>query len=184
MTIMKTRFLMTAVFLVLAMTASAQIQLLFMGYNRNVIDRNKKLYWMDGDDDPCFNILNYKKAGTKETFTIKEKDSGSQTYSVTITLDSKGNPVHLVLKDGKNALYDSDVKTSSGSATEDERLYNYFGELAGYPAKQSVAGGASVPSKPSAADLKQGGVKGAANKVGNAAKGTFGKVKGLFKKKK
>ena len=79
MTIMKTRFLMTAVFLVLAMTASAQIQLLFMGYNRNVIDRNKKLYWMDGDDDPCFNILNYKKAGTKETFTIKEKDSGSQT---------------------------------------------------------------------------------------------------------
>ena len=83
-----------------------------MGYNRNVIDRNKKLYWMDGDDDPCFNILNYKKAGTKETFTIKEKDSGSQTYSVTITLDSKGNPVHLVLKDGKNALYDSEVKTS------------------------------------------------------------------------
>ena len=117
MTIMKTRFLMTAVFLVLAMTASAQIQLLFMGYNRNVIDRNKKLYWMDGDDDPCFNILNYKKAGTKETFTIKEKDSGSQTYSVTITLDSKGNPVHLVLKDGKNALYDSEVKTSSGSVS-------------------------------------------------------------------
>ena len=46
-----------------ALSASAQVQLLFMEGGRNVIDRNKKMYWMDGDDDPCYNILNYKKSG-------------------------------------------------------------------------------------------------------------------------
>ena len=59
----------------LAMTASAQVQLLFFDGGRHVIDRNKKLYWMDaGDEDPCFDIINYKKTGNKETFTLKCKE--------------------------------------------------------------------------------------------------------------
>ncbi len=184
---MKTRNFLTLALLMLAMSASAQIQLLYMDpCGRNVIDRNKKLYWMDGDSDPCFNILNYKKTGNKETFTIKERESSyPQTYNVTITLDAKSMPTHLLLKEGKNTIHDASLKTTSGSAEEDQRMYDYFGGLAGYP-KSATAGNVSagVPSKPTAEDLKKGGVKGAANKVGDAAKGAFGKVKGLFKKKK
>lgn len=183
---MKTRNFLTLALLMLAMSASAQIQLLYMDpCGRNVIDRNKKLYWMDGDSDPCFDILNYKKTGNKETFNIKQRESSyPQKYTVTITLDAKSEPTHLLLKDGKTTVHDCSLKTTSGSKEEDERMYNYFGGLAGYPAKTTIGGGASVPSKPTAEDLKKGGVKGAANKVGDAAKGAFGKVKGIFKKKK
>ena len=27
-----------------------------------------------GDEDPCFDIVNYKMAGNKETFTLKRKE--------------------------------------------------------------------------------------------------------------
>lgn len=67
---MKTKFVLAFVMMSLAMAASAQIQLLYLDGGRDVIDRNKKLYWMNGDDDPCFDILNYKKTGNKETFRL------------------------------------------------------------------------------------------------------------------
>ena len=57
----------------MAVGASAQIQLLYTDFGRNVIDRNKKLFWMDGDSDPCFDIQSYKKGGNKEVFVISEK---------------------------------------------------------------------------------------------------------------
>lgn len=180
---MKTKHFLTLVFLLLAMSASAQIQLLYWHSGRNVIDRTKKLYWMDGDSDPCFNIQNYKKAGNKETFTLVGKENPSDKYSAVITLNSQSVPVHLVLKQGGKVMYESDLKTTSGNKDEDDRMYAYFGELAGYPAKQSV-GSVGVPSKPTAADVKKGGVKGVASKASETAKGAFGKVKGLFKKSK
>ena len=70
-----------------ALSASAQVQLLFMEGGRNVIDRNKKMYWMDGDDDPCYNIFNYKKSGNKETFTLKGKENPNDVYNVVMSLD-------------------------------------------------------------------------------------------------
>ena len=78
---MKTKGILSFVLFCLAMTASAQVQLLFFDGGRHVIDRNKKLYWMDaGEEDPCFDIINYKKTGNKETFTLKcrrKNDMGS-----------------------------------------------------------------------------------------------------------
>ena len=69
----------------MAVGASAQIQLLYTDFGRNVIDRNKKLFWMDGDSDPCFDIQSYKKGGNKEVFVISEKEdknhSRQQVYA-------------------------------------------------------------------------------------------------------
>lgn len=180
---MKTKQLLTMGLLLLATSASAQIQLLYTNCGRNVIDRNKKLYWMEGDDDPCFDITNYKKTGNKETFTLVAKEDKNDKYSVTTTVTEKLVTTHIVVKQGKNVMVDSDVKTTSGYADEDNRLYNYFGGLAGYPAKTNVSN-TNIPSKPSVNDVKKGGVKGIANKTSDAAKGALGKVKGLFKKKK
>ena len=89
---MKIKGLMTFVLLAMAMSASAQVQLLFFDGGRHVIERNKKLYWMDaGDEDPCFDIVNYKKAGNKETFTLKRKekenDGSPATYNATLIVD-------------------------------------------------------------------------------------------------
>ena len=65
---MKTRPFLTSVLFALAMSASAQVQLLYTDcLGRNVIERNKKLFYMEGDDDPCYDIINYKKTGNKET---------------------------------------------------------------------------------------------------------------------
>ena len=186
---MKTKHLLAMGLLLAATSASAQIQLLYTQQaGRNVIDRNKKLFWMEGDSDPCFKITNYKKTGNKETFTLVPMEGGTN-YSAVITLGANSLPTHLVLKYGKNIMNDSEVKTTSGSKDEDDRMYSYFGELAGYPAKKPVGGGAapSTPSTPSVRgmkDVKDDGVKGTANKVGESAKEAFGKVKGLFKKKK
>ncbi len=190
---MKTRLLLTMALLAVVTAASAQIQLLYMDGGRNVIDRTKKLYWMDGDDDPCYSILNYKKTGNKETFSLKPKENARGQYKVTMTLDAKGTPTEITLTSSDGGSMKSAVKTTSGRPERDEELYNYFGRLAGYPAKVSVASStsnvsSSVPNAttgvPSAADVQKDGVKGTANKIGDAAKGAFGKVKGLFKKKK
>lgn len=177
---MKKRLTLIATMMLLTIAASAQIQLLYMNHGRNVIDRNKKLYWMEGDSDPCFDILSYKKAGNKETFTLKEKEKGgTETYNVTITLNDKSVPVHIVIKAPSYVLDDSDVRTTSGNVDEDNRMYKYFGELAGYPPTANIG-----TSAPSVTDIKQGGAKGATAKVGETVKGAVGKVKGLFKKKK
>lgn len=179
---MKTRQLLTALLLMFAMTASAQIQLLYTSFGRNVIDRNKKMFWMDGDSDPCFTIQNYKKAGNTETFTLEEKEDKTNHYNVTMKLDDKGLPVQITLKHKMYGTQTSSVKTTSGSADEDRRLVKYFNGLAGNP---------DTPDTPSAAELKDdpasavsGGKESVGNKVSNATKGAVNKVKGLFKKKK
>lgn len=94
---MKKKHIFSVIFLAFSMSASAQIQLLYtQTVGRNVIDRNKKLYWMEGDDDPCYDILNYKKAGNKETFTLRNKDKGSDdSYNVVITLNEANVPKEL-----------------------------------------------------------------------------------------
>lgn len=183
---MKTRLLLTMALLAVVTAASAQIQLLYMDGGRNVIDRTKKLYWMDGDDDPCYSIINYKKTGNKETFSLKPKENARGQYKVAITLDAKGTPTEITVTGSGGESIKSAVKTTSGRPERDEELYNYFGGLAGYPPRASAS--AAVPSVsngvPSVADVQKDGGKGTVNKIGDAAKGAFGKVKGLFKKKK
>lgn len=55
---MKTRSILTAAFFAVALSASAQVEFLYTDFGRNVICREKKLFWMEGDSDPCFNIVN------------------------------------------------------------------------------------------------------------------------------
>lgn len=199
---MKTKLFLTSTLFMLAMAASAQVQILYLDGGRDEIDRTKKLYWMDGDDDPCFDISNYKKAGNKETFTLTSRELGrdgtKDVYTVTMTLDGNGTPTQWSMYDKKNKYTrNSSVKTSSRSESEDIRLKRYFSKLAGYSEAEidkmcpnssaSSTGGVSaaqesVPKSPE--DLKEAGVKGATDKVKDAAKSAFGKVKGLFKKKK
>lgn len=194
---MKRKSFLTAALLCMAMSSSAQIQLLFFDGHRHIIDRTKKVYFMDeGEEDPCFDILNYKKTGNKETFTLKCKAEDQKgrydapsTYTATCTL-SGDKPVHLtVTGKGKNGTekFSGDVKTTSGSDYEDERLVRYFGERAGYPATSddiptTGGGGKKVPT--SVSDVKEQGGKNAVGKAKDAAKGALGKVKGLFGKKK
>ena len=193
---MKRKSFLTVSLLCLAMSASAQIQLLFFDGHRHIIDRTKKVYFMDeGEEDPCFDILNYKKSGNKETFTLKCKaedqkgryDSPS-TYTATCTLSGDKPTFLTVTGKGKNGTekFSGEVKTTSGSEYEDDRLVKYFSERAGYPVTDtsmpSATGGKKVPT--SVSDVKEQGGKGAVGKAKDAAKGAFGKVKGLFGKKK
>ena len=141
----------------MAVGASAQIQLLYTDFGRNVIDRNK------------------------EVFVISEKEDKNNKYKVTIILDSKSTPIEIELSHPRYGVQKSKVKTTSGDKNEDDRLYKYFGELAGYPpsATPSVKGGV-----PTAKSVKEDAGKSAGAKVGDAAKSAVNKVKGLFKKKK
>ena len=192
---MKTKhYLAFFALLCMAMSASAQVQLLFMeGGGRNVIDRNKKLYWMEGDDDPCFDILNYKKTGTKETFDLKEKEDATNKYSAVIILNAKTQePEELTLTHKDYGKQNYKVKITSGSEGEDKRLKEYFNGLAGnpiVPEKESVGVKVSAPSSDTSTSNdtpeveSEEDTKGAADKVKDAAKETFGKVKGFFKKK-
>ena len=70
---MKTKFFMTVAFSVMAMSSFAQVQLLYTDCSgRHVIERNKKLYWMEaGDEDPCFEIQNYKKVRRRSASRAK-----------------------------------------------------------------------------------------------------------------
>ena len=190
---MKAKFFLTAVLFSLAMSVSAQIQLLYIeNTGRNVIDRSKKLYWMDGDSDPCYKILNYKKTGNKETFRLESKKLGGynkpDVWEAVITLDAKTQlPVEISLNNKSyGAKLAGKVETSSGDSEEDARLQKYFRELAGYHAEASTEGNVSTTSVPkSTSDLKaEAGSKSTTDKVKDAAKNTMGKVKGLFKKKK
>ena len=65
----------------LALSASAQIELMFHYSNGEyshytVMDRTKKLYWMDDDANTCYETTNYKKSGNAETFTWDAKQRG------------------------------------------------------------------------------------------------------------
>lgn len=62
---MKTKFILAFVMMSLAMAASAQIQLLYLDGGRDVIDRNKKLYWMNGDDIHALTFLTTRRLETR-----------------------------------------------------------------------------------------------------------------------
>lgn len=160
--------------LAVSMSASAQVEFLFTDFGRNVICRDKGLFWMDGDSDPCFNIVNYKKAGNKETFNLNPKKASDGKYAVTITLKD-GKASSIVMKGG-SMTYSSNVETKTESEVSSD-LVNYFRNEAGYTTPSASS---AVPDKPS--------VPGAAGANSNGAeatvKNTIGKVKGLFKKKK
>lgn len=168
---MKKSFLAMTLFAV-AMSASAQVEFLYTDFGRNVICREKKLFWMEGDSDPCFNIVNYKKAGGKETFSLTPKRQGDGKYTVTITLkDDKAT--HIVMKGEATYTSDVNVKTESESSRE---LVKYFREEAGYTTPSAAS---AVPGKPS---VKRDTPKESTEET--VVKQALGKVKGLFKKKK
>lgn len=80
------------------------------------------------------------------------------------------------------------MKTSSGDAREDERVIQYFKDLAGYSKESTPAvKGTSVPaaaSKVEEAKPEEETPKDAGEKIKDKAKDAIGKVKGVFKKKK
>ena len=173
---MKTKAFFTAILFAVALSASAQVEFLYTDFGRNVICREKKLFWMDGDSDPCFNIVNYKKVGNKETFNLTPKEKGDGKYSVTITL--KGDKATSIVMKGEQT-YSSSV-TVKTEKEADRDLVTYFRKEAGYPSTPSVAGG-GIPSKD---NLTPGNANESAGSVGQTAKKAFGKIKGVFKKKK
>ena len=192
--IMKKKIGTMALMLGLALSASAQIELMFHysdgEYSHyTVMDRTKKLYWMDDDDNTCFEITNYKKSGNTETFTLEAKEKGGMgrdRCAVTTTVDANGHTATIKYKEpvffgGKKY----DIRTTAEEPYEQERITRYFNQLAGYPADEGIVKGASVT--PSVSNAPQNPVDNASQNPVDKAKGTakqaVGKVKGLFKKK-
>ena len=191
--IMKKKIGTMALMLGLALSASAQIELMFHysdgEYSHyTVMDRTKKLYWMDDDDNTCFKITNYKKSGNTETFTLEAKEKGgmgNDRCAVTTTVDANGHTATIQYKEpvffgGKKY----DIRTTAEEPYEQERITRYFNQLAGYPADEGIVKGASVT--PSVSNAPQNPVDNAPQNPVDKAKGTakqaVGKVKGLFKK--
>ena len=191
---MKKKIGTMALMLGLALSASAQIELMFHYSNGEyshytVMDRTKKLYWMDDDDNTCFEITNYKKSGNTETFTLEAKEKGgmgNDRCAVTTTVDANGHTATIQYKEpvffgGKKY----DIRTTAEEPYEQERITRYFNQLAGYPADEGIVKGASVT--PSVSNAPQNPVDNAPQNPVDKAKGTakqaVGKVKGLFKKK-
>ena len=196
---MKKKIGTMALMLGLALSASAQIELMFHYYSDGeyshytVMDRTKKLYWMDDDDNTCFEITNYKKSGNTETFTLEAKEKGgmgNDRCAVTTTVDANGHTATIKYKEpvffgGKKY----DIRTTAEEPYEQERITRYFNQLAGYPADEgivksttvapSVPDASSVPDAQSVPDAPQNPV----DKAKGTAKQAVGKVKGLFKKK-
>lgn len=188
---MKLRTLLfTAVMAMTATQASAEVELLFHMLNGEyvtytVIERSKKLFILDDDDNTQFIIKNYKKSGNIETFTIVNNDTGlgrPDSANITITLDSNGHTCKIQYK---NATYFDggtyDVKTVTTPVEEHNRIMRYFNELTGNPVDQGLISNGSSNS------LVPGGSESSGNitdKVKDAAKNAVNKVKGLFKKKK
>ena len=183
---MKKKIGTMALMLGLALSASAQIELMFHYSNGEyshytVMDRTKKLYWMDDDDNTCFEITNYKKSGNTETFTLEAKEKGGMgrdRCAVTTTVDANGHTATIQYKEpyffgGKKY----DIRTTAEEPYEQERITRYFNQLAGYPADEgivkSTTGAPSVPNAP----------QNPVDKAKGTAKQAVGKVKGLFKKK-
>ena len=192
--IMKKKIGTMALMLGLALSASAQIELMFHYSNGEyshytVMDRTKKLYWMDDDDNTCFEITNYKKSGNTETFTLEAKEKGgmgNDRCAVTTPVDANGHTATIQYKEpvffgGKKY----DIRTTAEEPYEQERITRYFNQLAGYPADEGIVKGASVT--PSVSNAPQNPVDNAPQNPVDKAKGTakqaVGKVKGLFKKK-
>ena len=145
-----------------------------------------------GDEDSCFDIVNYKKAGNKETFTLKRKekenDGSPATYNATLIVD--GDKTVELNVSGKGSYgvqkFTGKVRNTSGDDYEDDRLKKYFNGLAGNPTTDASmpVGKGKMNAPTSVKDVKEQGAKGTADKVKDAAKGAFGKVKGVFGKKK
>lgn len=176
---MKTKCFLTAILLGFAMAVSAQVQVFTSNEGHGAICREKKLFLMEaGDETAIWNIVNYKKAGNKETFTLTPKAEADVTYSCVLTLNGDA-PTALTMSSKQGGK-----KSLKLEVTDDDHLNNYYRGECGYarvsaPAVgSSRSGGVTTPS-----DLKESGTKSAADKVGDAAKNAFGKVKGLFKKK-
>ncbi len=164
---MKTKCFLTAILLTLVMSVSAQVQVFRTDGRHGAICREKKLFMMEeGDDTPIWNIVNYKKTGNKETFTLTPKEADG-TYSCVMTLNDDV-PTAMTLT---SKMYGK--QNFKLELTDDAHLNGYYRDLCGYPQKPSIEGGV-----PSAVPSANGG-----SKIGDTAKKTFGKVKGIFKKK-
>ena len=186
--------------LIMAVSASAQIEVLYFFQNGeythwNAIDRTKKLYWLDDEDNTCFNVQDYKVSGNQATFTLKIQEASPsdpvQQMRVSAELDAKGKIVKIHYKDNSPTIYkDLDVKTNDhGSSRGDIEYHNhlirFFNEKAGYPTDQGINSGSGVSdvSGKNPTNKVKDGAKNPTNKVKDAAKNTVGKMKGLFKKK-
>lgn len=154
---MKLRTLLfTAVMAMTATQASAEVELLFHMLNGEyvtytVIERSKKLFILDDDDNTQFIIKNYKKSGNIETFTIVNNDTGlgrPDSANITITLDSNGHTCKIQYK---NATYFDggtyDVKTVTTPVEEHNRMMRYFNELTGNPVDQGLISNGSLNSR-------------------------------------
>ena len=198
---MKTRtWLFTAIMAMSVTSVSAEVELLFHMLNGEhhsytAIERSKKLFILDDDDNTQFEIKNYKKSGNIETFTI-ENDGMSlgkkQSAQITLTLDDKGRTCKI---EYKNATYFEggtyDVKTTDEDPREYNRMMRYFNQLTGNPVEQGCVpergfaapgvpeSGVAVPGVGGASDAPANPV----DKVKGRAKDAANKVKGLFKKK-
>ncbi len=171
---MRTKCFLTAALWAVVMSVSAQVQVFVHDWGHGAICREKKLFSMEaGEKNPLWNIENYKKSGNKETFTLTPQEKRYDTYSCVMTLNGD-TPTEMTLTSKQEGK-----KTYKLKVTDDEHLNNFYRETCGYAPMPSLNGGT-----PSAQDLKNGGVKAAAKNVGDAAKSTFGKVKGMFNKKK
>ena len=194
---MKTKTLLTWLMLIMAVSASAQIEVLYFFNNGeythwNVIDRTKKLYWLDDEDNTCFNVQDYKVSGNQATFTLKIQEASPsdpvQQMRVSAELDAKGKIVKIHYKDNSPTIYkDLDVKTNDhGSSRGDIEYHNhlirFFNQKVGYPTDQGVISESGVPAVGGNAPAIE--EKNPANKVKDAAKNAMGKMKGLIKKKK
>ena len=198
---MKTKSLLTWLMLIMAVSASAQIEVLYFFNNGeythwNVIDRTKKLYWLDDEDNTCFNVQDYKVSGNQATFTLKIQEASPsdpvQQMRVSAELDAKGKIVKIHYKDKSPTIYkDLDVKTNDHRSSQGEieyhnHLIRFFNEKAGYPTDQGINSGSGVSdvSGKNPTNNVKDAAKNPTNKVKDAAKNTVGKMKGLFKKKK
>ena len=198
---MKTKSLLTWLMLIMAVSASAQIEVLYFFHNGeythwNVIDRTKKLYWLDDEDNTCFNVQDYKVSGNQATFTLKIQEASPsapiQQMRVSAELDAQGKIVKIHYKDKSPTIYkDLDVKTNDHGSSPGEieyhnHLIRFFNEKAGYPTDQGINSGSGVSdvSGKNPTNKVKDEAKNPTNKVKDAAKNTVGKMKGLFKKKK
>ena len=160
---MKTRtWLFTAIMAMSVTSVSAEVELLFHMLNGEyrtytAIERSKKLFILDDDDNTQFTIKNYKKSGNIETFTI-ENDGMSfgkkQSAQITLTLDDKGRTCKI---EYTNATYFEggtyDVKTTDEDPREYNRMMRYFNQLTGNPVEQGC-----VPERGFVAQFDMGGI--------------------------
>lgn len=174
---MRTKCFLTAILLSFAMAISAQVQVFTSNEGHGAICREKKLFLMEaGDETQVWNIVNYKKTGNKETFTLTPKAETDVTYSCVLTLNGEA-PTALVMTSKREGKKNLKVEL-----TDDAHLNSFYRGECGYASAPAVGSGRNG-GVPTTSDLKEGGTKSAADKVGDAAKNAFGKVKGLFKKK-